>query len=95
MFRTPWELDVHVRHQIERIGRDRREWAGAPKLAGNGGGPSRLERSVGLGLIRVGRRLAGDAAPNLGAPTTTTFGRRVAWPPPVASFGRDRASGTP
>ena len=78
MFRTPWELDVHVRHQIERIGRDRREWAGPQKLAGNERGLTRLQRSIGLGLIRVGRRLAGDAAPSLGAPSTTTFGRGVA-----------------
>ena len=78
MFRTHWEIDAQVRDRIERLRQDRLASGGGPAPAGGGRPLARLQRNLGLGLIRVGRRLAGDAAPNLGAPTTTTFGRGVA-----------------
>lgn len=74
MFRTTWELDRHVRHHAARIAADR--LAVSPVAGTSPAQATRLRRSLGLALIRVGERLS---------ERETTAGRRA---PRPATAGR-------
>lgn len=74
MFRSPHELDAHVRYQSERLASELqrcvqidRTGARSPRLA------TLVRRRVGIGLMRVGAVVAGGDAPR-GLPA------RPVWP---------------
>ena len=78
MLCDPWELDRLVRQQTERIRHEYRACAPATEISGLRPGPVRLQRMVGLGLIRAGRRLAGVDPAAVGAPRPASSGRVIA-----------------
>jgi hypothetical protein len=63
MYRSPWELDTHIRYVHERLANERRLCAGidaadaapAKRLTG-------IRQRVGIGLIQIGAVLAGSDA---------------------------------
>lgn len=74
MFRSPYELDAHVRYQIERPASERERCslidganAETPRVL------SQVRRRLGVGLMRLGAAIAGVDA-RRGLPT------RPAWP---------------
>jgi len=67
--RSPFELEYWLRQHSASLEHGAEEWRRTNAAPGRPPRIRTIQRAVGLGLIRAGRRLAGEpAAPAIGAP---------------------------
>jgi hypothetical protein len=60
MYRSTWELDVHIRQHIADLADERRACSPIAESAGRLPSPmTQLRHRLGIGLIKVGQALAG------------------------------------
>ena len=63
MFRSPWELDAHIRYRNEELVREhRRSTQIDPAPGATAGRLAETRRRIGIGIMRVGAIIAGGDA---------------------------------